>query len=232
METAVAVMTHNPLVRFRLELVEQTVESITQAFPLAEKMLFDNGSQDGSHDELWAMVGNRRRWTLCTYVADDENYTPGRGRQEIMKTLGVLESDIIVFSDDDMCWRVGAEEMLESFWAEAPAELVVLCGFLEPNFHWSRPREVIRAGGVSALVRDSVPGAAWTFRRTDWITQLAPLVVSDFGYDHKACVKLKEIGKKVAAVDLATHEGWDVSTHGNRENRCAMPVDKKRWGLA
>jgi hypothetical protein len=80
------------------------------------------------------------------------------------------------------------------------------------------------------LVRDSVPGAAWSFVETRW-RHFGP-VVDDFGYDSKVCEKLRAKRRMVAALDLAEHE-WGMSSHDNEPMMRAdtEPLDRKKWGV-
>lgn len=229
--TVVVVTTHNPMGKLRMDLLEQTVRSVEVAFPCAEKMLFDNGSDDGSFDQV---VEVAHGWYVASYHAHDGDHTPGRARQKALQTVRNTIDDVglVVCSDDDMGWRPGAQQTVEHFWSQPPESVAILCGYLEPDFRWSKPVGVIEGGGaVRALQRTSVPGAAWTFPLDRWDQTLRPLVHDGFGYDYKACTELAVRHLKVVAVDLCDHLGWEASSHGNMSNRCANPVDKTKWGL-
>jgi hypothetical protein len=82
---------------------------------------------------------------------------------------------------------------------------------------------------VNVLVRDSCPGAAWTFRWQDEGT-IFP-VKADFGYDVDACKYLVASGYEVAQLDLAEHAGWGASSHGNEAHAAGMPLDREKWGV-
>ena len=143
-----------------------------------------------------------------------------------------IDPDIVVFSDDDMEWKEGAEQKLIALWSQAPADLAIVSGLLEPDWHWNTPRETLTLAHTNVLVRDSCPGAAWTFRAPDWGI-IKKHIVKDFGYDHKACVALRKDGYRVAQIDLAEHIGWGFSTHGNEANQAvdSRPLDRVKWGV-
>lgn len=230
MRLFVAVTTHNPIGGLRMELLEQTVESIDRAFPSAVKLLFDNDSDDGSYQAL-QLLTQPGGWQLCCYHPYDGNHTPGRGRNQIMWQIGAeaQNHELVVFSDDDMLWRPGAEMTLRKLWLGAPERLLIACGLLEPIYRWNTPRQTIDCGGVNVLVRDSAPGAAWTFRRGAW-GRIGP-VKHDFGYDHDTCKRLVSRGDWVGQLDLAEHIGWGSSTHGNEAVLWSKPLDRDKWGV-
>lgn len=232
MRFAVVVMTHNPVAGLRQSLLDDTIISVDMAFPGAHKLLFDNGSDDDSGEYLVETSG-AARWDFLRYHPSDGNHTPGRGRNQIMKALAEMrrehgwEFDVVVLSDDDMDWKVGAASALTAIWSDPTDQLVIVCGLLEPVWHWNKPRRTDTCGGVNVLVRDSAPGAAWTLRLSD-VDTVFP-VENDFGYDVKACKKLRNGGLEVAQLDLAEHAGWGASTHGNEALAAGMPLDRDKW---
>lgn len=234
---AIGVMTHNAIAGMRLELLERTIVSIEKAFPNAQKLLCDNGSTDGTDvvvETRWS------RWVKLFVVPGDNN-TPGYGRNIMLEKMLAKQPDVIVFSDDDMEWKDGAEDKLTRFWMapDCPDDLAIVSGYLEPDFPWSTPHGVLEAGGVRVLVRDNAPGAAWSFRCGPNAHGVAarfrsgpwPALESDFGYDHKKCVELAENDLRVAQIDLADHLGWGYSTHGNEADQSAKPLDRAKWGI-
>lgn len=261
MRFIVAVMTHNPLSTLRLDLLERTMRSVKEAFPDAERILFDNNSQDGSWD---LMCGKSLSWlegwssVRCT----DGNGTPGAGRNRL---LGLVVRDGseprgIVMSDDDMLWRAGAQRYLDRLWSHQrmPEDLAIVSGLLEPDYPWNTPRKLIsmddEEGPLKVLIRDSAPGAGWTFVDGGCRHGLGPLCrtfrdlpsgmdvhgrkqpfIEDFGYDTEACKFLASSSLKlrVGQVDLAEHIGWGRSTHGNEaiDDMRAKPLDRERWGI-
>ena len=109
----------------------------------------------------------------------------------------------------------------------------IVCGLLEPVWEWNTPREMLVLGGIKVLVRDSAPGAAWSFRRKDWKggARLENRVEHSFGYDYKCSVSLARSHLRIGALDLASHEGWEHSTHGNDVIKAAQPLDREKWGI-
>lgn len=223
---AFAVMTHNPLAGLRLGLVERTLASAQEAFSSWGRVLLDNGSTDGSLQEL-AVLSTRYGATMVRREGF-ENTTPGAGRSCLLRAL---DAELLVLSDDDIEWKPWAGTWVKAMWnGPVPDDLVIICGLLEPEWHWNLPRSTLDlAGGRRVLVRDSVPGAAWTVSRGR-LRHLSP-VPEEFGYDSKVCARLREQGWRVAACDLAEHIGWGASTHGNDANRRAIPLDRARWGV-
>ncbi len=236
---AVGVLTHNAIATGRFELLEGTIASLRVAFPGCEPLVLDNGSTDGTAEYVAELPGG------VAYVPDDGNTTPGRGENQLVKRLllatpglpdaftiggrAVGGADIIVCSDDDMSWHPGADDVLRRFWAEAPEDIVLLSGLLEPVWDWNTPRGIVEAGGVRALWRDSAPNAALTFRAADW-KKFGPFEET-FGQDHKACVAIRERGGRVAQVDLADHAGWGYSSWGNEAIKGARKLDREKWGV-
>jgi len=242
----VAVLTHNAIANGRLGLLQQTRESIHVAFPDVFCFLLDNGSTDGTAEVVGALEGRKEDLyhvgipLPCTN--DDDVSTPGRGRNKIMELIraaasygGPHDETIIVLSDDDIAWKPKASDKLTAFWANAPDDVTLVSGLFEPDWHWNKPCEVVRSGGVSVLIRESAPAAAWTFRAKHWV-RFFPLV-EEFGpgivgEDLQACRLLRGAGFRVGQLDLATHLGANASTHGNDpRNIRAKPIDLKAWGI-
>lgn len=226
MKVAVGILTHNVLSTMRSELLERTLTSVQKAFPSVSPFLLDNNSTDGSAEHIKSLGGVH---------FNEGNGKPGTGRLAMMDVLmppGHDNYDLIVFSDDDMEWKEGAEQKLIALWSQAPADLAIVSGLLEPEWHWNTPRETLTLAHTNVLVRDSCPGAAWSFRAADWGI-IKKHMVKDFGYDHKACVALREADYRVAQIDLADHIGWGFSTHGNEANEAidSRPLDRAKWGV-
>jgi hypothetical protein len=229
MKIATGIKSHNPLEHMRMELLEETLRTVTEAFPEAYRILYLNGADDGSEDVQTELA--EKHDTKVIFGGLGEPCTPGEGALAIGDWLRA-EGDIIVFSDDDMAWRPGAADKLREMWAEAPDDLIIVSGLLEPVWHWNTPRETVACGEVNVLVRDSCPGAAWSFRAKDWprIKEVMPLA---FGYDYDVCCRLRDQGLRVGQVDLADHEGWGSSTHENAAIEAAdmRELDRERWGV-
>lgn len=192
----------------------------------------------------------------------DDNRTPGAGRARLLNVMmhhipdegheAVVDHGLAggeepvdhlpryyVWSDDDMEWREGAQAKLTHFWSDPPEGVRIVSGLLEPVWHWNTPRRTVEGGGVKVLVRDSAPGAAWTFQRPPF-NLLRPGTVKEqgdelwrFGYDYELSKMLREQGVEVAQIDLAEHRGWGASTHGNEaiEAPETKPLDRDKWGV-
>jgi len=231
---AVGILTRNAISTLRWHLLERTGESLCLAFPDTIPVVLDNGSDDGSELMEQALHFSCQR---PRHVPEDGNTSPGRGRNVLMRVLNVMcpfQSEIVVLSDDDVEWHQGAAEVLTRFWEQAPDDVVLLSCLLEPDWPWNTPREVIECGGVKALVRDSAPAAAWTFRIRDW-DKIGPLTegVTGEGEDFEACARLRSHGYRVAQIALATHIGEGYSQLGNDEARslAGRPLDREKWKL-
>ncbi len=220
MKIAVGIKTYNLYFQLREELFWQCYESAQIAFPGSDVVVFDNGSTDGTSD-LVEELGGR--------VIREGNKTPGSGFNGVVKSLLELHPDVIVHSDDDILWKPESQEVLSKFWSGNVVKLV--SGLLEPVWHWNTPRYVVESNGVKALVRDSAPGAAWSFHvsNLDWIYP----VTEKFGYDYDTCVKILNSGMTVAQMDLTEHIGWEHSTHGNRaiHDPNTQPLDREKYGI-
>lgn len=228
MKIAVGILTHNVMSSLRSDLLERTLASVATAFPSAHVLLLDNNSHDGSAEHIQSL--HREGRSTVHYHAG--NGKPGTGRLAMMELLSPKPDhyDLIVFSDDDMEWKVGAEAKLVDLWSAAPPDLTIVGGLLEADWPWNTPRETLTLSQTNVLVRDSCPGAAWTFRGGDW-SAIKPHIVKDFGYDSKACAALRREGRRVAQLDLADHIGWGASTHGNEavDDIRAKPLDRAKW---
>jgi hypothetical protein len=258
---AIGVKTFNPVSTGRSDLLHGTVRSLRQCFD-APIYLLDNGSTD----DTLALLSRCSSTTGAVWKrarSTDGNVTPGRGYNLLLEWIGRTETaahgalpDVVVFSDDDMWWRADAHpfDKLRSIWSAVTApegdwsRVAIVSGFLEPEWHWNKPRLTMRPNGVPVLVRDSAPGAAWTFRLTPLrpdgevpkigeklralIDRDGPPIFADsWGADFRFCEILRREGRMVAQVDLADHRGWGRSTHGNEATGSAVPLDRKKWGV-
>lgn len=222
MRVAVGVLTYENLRNDRKNLFLETLRSLRDNtnFPF-DLFLVDNNSQDGTAD-LVAKLGG---YCSTTYPT-----TCGHGMNV---TLGILSScgaDLCVFSNDDIWWKPGYLERLVKFWKEAPDDLLICSGHLEPEFFWNTPRELVTYGGVKALVRDTAPGGTWTFRARDWPI-IGPVPETHGIDDVPTCQRLLAQGYRVAQMDAATHVGVECSTWGNRSDVFGKPLDREAWGL-
>lgn len=229
MRIAAGVLTWNPVKTGRLELLEQTVESLeTAGIPTT---VFDNGSTD-EYDR----PGLVRFPRIPGYPSA---HSCGYGMNKIAATLHG-QADIIILSNDDIVWAQDTAQTLDEVWTEAPDNLAIVSGLVEPTFAqpgveaWNLPYEVVELAGHKLLGRKSVPGGAWTYRDSHY-----PLIfpVSTFpGFDDvPACHMLALKGYGVACLDLAEHVGIGRSTWGNasHDRFIIEPVQdvKTRFGL-
>jgi len=231
----VGVLTYNALSSLRLPLLERTLASIDKAFPTADKILFDNGSTDGHIEWCMEFCGSAN-WRCAWH--NGENTSAGGGRNKIQALMRLGDprgaADVMVFSDDDMEWKLGAEDKIVEIWKHAPTDLALVSGLLEPVWHWNTPRETVQCGSVPVLVRDSCSAAAWTMRAGMW-EHMGPLreKMDELGEDYDACQRIAEADLKVAQVDLAEHIGWQHSMHGNEADQHldSRPLDREKWGV-
>jgi hypothetical protein len=218
---AVAVRTWNVIRTGRREIFERTLESLRHGGHPFELVLVDNGSTDGTSELVRARGG---------YAAPRSGANNGAGMGmniAIERALGVRPA-IVVFSDDDIAWRQGFLRSVVQFWSEAPQDVVLLGGYLEPEWPWNTISGVIECGGVRALVRNTTPGGTWTFRAKDW-PRIGPLQ-AEMEADYFACARVRTEGLRICQADLAEHLGADCSTWGNQPP-LGHPVDKARFGL-
>lgn len=226
-QVCLVVKSHNPMEHMRMGLLENTLASARAAFPSARRLLLANGCDDDS-EEAQADLAAGYDFAFCRPEASGGT-TPGHGAI-LAGNLATAIYKLVVFSDDDMLWHEGAEETLVKLWRAAPSELIIVSGLLEPVWPWNTPRETVTHGLVNVLLRDSVPGAAWSFRASDWVV-LRHGIVPDFGYDSKLCAALVEESFRIGAIDLAEHAGWGASTHDNNaiDDVPSKPLDRAHW---
>jgi glycosyltransferase involved in cell wall biosynthesis len=221
-QIAVGILTHQVLSSGRLDVFSQTVESLSeQMSPTDLLYIVDNHSDDGSAEYVESLGGISIR---------DPVSTCGRGMNRTLSLCASVEPDLIVFSNDDIRWRPGALPSLAAFWEFAPADILIASGLQQDVYPWSTPRERVEYGGVCGLVRDSVPGGAWTLRAKDW-PKIRPVPEASGWDDVPTCDRLRRKGYRVCALDLAEHLGEDLSTWGNDSARHGTPLDRAAWGL-
>lgn len=227
------------IVNLRMDLFEETIRTVEAEFCLSDAQrlpnsqllvstpfrVLDNGSTDGTQE----VVRDLDKGRGILYKSPDGNTSPGRGENILVRELLKFEPEIVVCSDDDMRWKAGAKQKLQQFWQDAPEDVILVSGLLEPEWHWNTPREVVEAGGVRVLIRDSAPNAAWSFRAKD-VETIFPLK-ENFGQDYEACVRLRKQGYRVGQLDLADHIGWGYSTNGNNAIEDARPLDRQYWNI-
>ena len=200
----------------------QAVDALGEA---DEVLVFDHQSEDGS-DELVRELGG----TCWTH--DDGNRTIGRamnlGHQAAADAAG--PDGIVVTAQDDIVWRPGWREKVEAFWSDAPLDIGILCGLLEPNFPWAAPLERVEHGGVAGLSRLTVPGSAWAYRGAmwqvmRWANEVAP------SHDMPICNRVRDAGFRLVGADLADNLGAHRSTWGNASYGGAPQLNRAKWGV-
>jgi len=256
MNFACGVLTHKAFGSDRFHMLRQTVRSLLAAFSADVPVyVLDNDSPDESPTRIRQEFGSIDRVRLRFARHPDGNHTPGRGHNTLLDWMMHDEqgrADVLLFSDDDVRWREDAGERLDLIYSAPPSgawdeSVVILCGYLEPDFHWATPRARAEPGGVPVLIRDSVPSAAWTYRvkcTPNWpvVHGAAPAykawksggptpVEETFASDSRLCETLRESRLKVAAADLADHLGCGVSTHNNSPMANVRPLDRKHWRI-
>lgn len=221
MKVAVAILTHNLFRYGRHELFRQTLTSLLETEYPFELHVFDNGSTDAT-PEYVARFG-------ATLIRDDVS-TCGHGMNVAISSCVARGVDLVVFSNDDIYWHPGYLEQVVTFWQDAPPDVLICSGSLEPDYPWNTPRELIISGGVKALVRDTAPGGTWTLRARDW-GRIGPVPEAVGWDDVPTCRRLNSLGYRVAQIDVADHVGEDHSTWGNNSRIDARPLDREKWGL-
>jgi len=220
-KVAVGVLTHNQFETGRHELFKATVASLRQGGYPFDLYIVDNGSTDETSDYVASLGG---------LVLHDPVTTCGHGMNATIGACAASGAGLVVFSNDDIYWHDGAIEALVRFWGAAPRDILIASGSLEPDYPWNTPREMVEAGGVRALIRDTAPGGTWTLRARDWKV-IGPVPESQ-GYDDvPTCRRLTARGYRVCQIDLADHVGEEVSTWGNASYTYAEPLDREKWGI-
>ena len=214
------VFTQDAFKHERNEWLRNVVAALGEA---DEVLVFDHHSEDAT-PELVSELGGVR------WLHDDGNRTIGRamnlGHQAAADAAG--PDGIVVTAQDDIVWRPGWRDRLEAFWSDAPLDIAIVSGLLEPNFPWAAPLERVEHGGLAGLSRVTVPGGAWTYRGgmwqvMRWANEVAP------SHDMPICERTREAGFRLIAVDLADHLGANRSTWGNISYGGVQPLDRKRW---
>lgn len=196
----VIVKTHRPMQTLRIDLLNACCESVHDAFPSATRVLLVNDGLSLRHRppireiartwDMQLLQPNPSPWDPKLLACD-----PGAGALVAGDIAHALHEDIVVWSDDDMVWRAGAGGDLGRMWKGAPPELVLVSGYLEPDYPWSKPIRMIECGESRVLLRPNAPGCALSFRADDWTgpegrVWLRDFVEPTFGFDHKLCKSL------------------------------------------
>jgi glycosyltransferase involved in cell wall biosynthesis len=220
-KVAVGVLTRNQRDHDRRQLFLRTLTSLQNAGWPCDVFLLDNGSTDGTDAYITALGGVALRDPLTSC---------GHGMNATIAACLSASPDLVVFTNDDIEWRRGFLADLVQFWSAAPADVLIASGLLEAEYPWNTAREVVESGGVKALVRDTAPGGAWTFRAADW-PLIGPVPEAPGWDDVPTCNKLTAMGYRVCQIDLAEHIGEGNSTWGNNSQAYGQPLDRAKWGM-
>ena len=220
MKIVVACLTWNHRKTGREQMFYDTLLSLTNGGQEVEVVIVTNGSTDGTQDTVRRLGG----------IVDDTDSRIWYGM-----TVGIEEAirhgaDVVLFTADDITYAPGWADKLAAFWQDAPDEVKLCSLILEPAYPWNTIRGTLDAGGLRAILRDSIGGCSWSFRAADWPT-IGPLEQIFPGEDLAACRKLISQGYYLAQVELGTHDGEAQSAWGNQSHLYAQPVDRERWGL-
>ena len=220
MKIGVGVLTWNHRKTGREQMFYDTLLSLTNGGQAVDVVVVTNGSTDGTQDTVRRLGG----------IVDDTHSQIWYGMQKAIETVIERGADIVLFTADDITYAPGWADKLAAFWQDAPEEVKLCSLILEPVYPWNTIRGTLDAGGLRALLRDSVGGCSWSFRASDWPT-IGPLPQVMPGEDLQICQKLVSQGYYLAALDLGEHVGEKVSAWLNESWKYAQPLDRARWGV-
>ena len=220
MKIGVGVLTWNHRKTGREQMFYDTLLSLTNGGQDVDVVVVTNGSTDGTQDTVRRLGG----------IVDDANSQIWYGMTRAIEEVIARGADIVLFTADDITYSPGWADKLAAFWEDAPEEVKLCSLILEPVYPWNTVRGVLDAGGLRAILRDSVGGCSWSFRAADWpiIGPLPQVMPSE---DLLTCQKLVGQGYYLAAVDLGTHVGEEKSAWGNESYKYAQALDRERWGV-
>lgn len=220
MKLCAGVLTYNHIKTGRAEMFQQTLLSLTNGGRDVEIVIVTNGSSDGTQDVVRRLGG----------IVDDGNSQIWYGMTRAIEECISRGADIVLFTADDIIYNPGWADKLVAFWEDAPEEVKLCSLILEPQYPWNTIRGTLDAGGMRAILRDSLGGACWSFRAKDWPI-IGPLPQVQPGEDIPVCYRLIEQGYLLAQVELGADVGERNSAWGNESWRYAQPVDRERWGI-
>lgn len=219
MKVVVAVLTYN-----RIDLFGRTIGSLKRTAYPYQRIVVDNGSTDGTVAATGKMGGK-------IILNTTGNSMIGYGFRLATEAALEFGPDLVVFSGDDFEYRHGWLEGLVAFWKAAPPA-VALCGMhLETVYRWSAIRGAIELGGQRGLLRDSLPGASWSFRPTLW-DEIKDLVHDgSHRYDRTVCRRLVQKGRLLVALPLSEHTGYGRRMWEVGPELLGNPIDRQRWRI-
>ena len=220
MKIGVGVLTWNHKTTGREQMFYDTLLSLTNGGLPVDVVIVTNGSTDGTQDTVRRLGG----------IVDDGNSQIWYGMTRAIEEVIARGADVVLFTADDIVYADGWATQLVAFWQDAPEEVKLCSLILEPVYPWNTIRGTLDAGGLRAILRDSVGGCSWSFRAADWPI-IGPLPQVQPGEDLIIAQKLISQGYYIAQIDCGTHVGEEVSAWGNKSHLYAQPLDRQRWGL-
>ena len=221
MKLAAAVLTYNTHRFGRHELLLETLRSLN--VPDVPVFIWDNGSNDGTQDLVLSLGGQTNR---------GPHRTIGDGMNAVIGLAVKSGADVVCFSNDDVRWKPGWADKVRAFWDDAPTDIGICSGLLETRlWYWNQITAAHDIGGQRVLERETVPGAAWTFRASTWDRMRPVPNLGNEENDVPVCHKLRERGMRLVAADWVTHLGDGKSTWGNMTHLHGEPLDRQKWGV-
>ena len=220
MKIGVGVLTWNHRKTGREQMFYDALLSLTNGGQAVDVVVVTNGSTDGTQDTVRRLGG----------IVDDGNSQIWYGMTRAIEEVIARGADIVLFTADDITYYPGWADKLAAFWQDAPEEVKLCSLILEPVYPWNTIRGTVEAGGLRALLRDSVGGCSWSFRASDWPI-IGPLPQVMPGEDLIVSRRLIEQGYYLAQVELGEHVGEKVSAWLNESWKYAQPLDRARWGV-
>lgn len=223
MKIAVAVNTFQVFATNRRDLLMDTLASIEPYLDALHSFtLLTCGSSDQT-DMLVHELGG---------IVDMGGSAAWYAMQRCIEHALASEPDIVVFSADDLVYHPGWLERLAAFWQAAPNDVKLTSLFIEDyDYPWATVHEALDIGGERALIRDSAPGASWSFRASD-ARLILPIPQVSPGEDLQRCAALRSQGHRMAQIDLCEHRGERRSAWTNMSWAHHPPLDRAKWGLA
>jgi glycosyltransferase involved in cell wall biosynthesis len=212
MKVIVAVMTFN-----RLHLLKRTLASMDAdpGHPF-ERIVVDGGSAD--IEQRWFVAQQQRFYQFPVPV------TVGASMNYGINAALDAGADLIVCTADDYDFVPGWLARLAAYWQVAPPEVAIASLNWEPMYPWNTITERQNVGGERVLIRATVPGSSWSFRRDDW-PAIGPVADQTGGEDLAVCHKMHEHGRLLAALNLTAHTGERESAWGNQSWQWAKPLE-------
>ena len=148
MKIGVGVLTWNHRKTGREQMFYDTLLSLTNGGLPVDVVVVTNGSTDGTQDTVKRLGG----------IVDDGNSQIWYGMTRAIEEVIARGADLILFTADDIVYAEGWADKLAAFWQDAPEEVKLCSLILEPVYPWNTIRGAVEAGGLRALLRDSVGG--------------------------------------------------------------------------